>query len=420
MAPVATTQAETRLATLLDERQIITEKWEALNASINSREDGALTETEQEHVLMYRERVGTIDAETETLSEDILSTRNAIENAAKLRRLMAGAQEGVEATDEGIVYRDFATYARDVILSRDSAICSQISKLAGGEDASLKARERLQLLKTRVPANTLSSNVAGLNPPDHISQIFQIIDKSRPIVAAAPSTGLVRGTITYPSVDTRPVVAVQASEKTEAGNTGMVVSMKTAAAVTYLGGGDLSWQALNWSTPDALQLWFDLVAADYALKTETAAAKAIIDDGFVNVIADTITAGSSDFAALMKAAGEGYAEVYEQTKRIADTLLVDPFFYSYMFGLTSTPQPIFVSVDGRNVGPLNILVSRGLDANTALVGDLEGLLVAETPGAPVELRVVEPAIGGLEVGLIGAFKPVVVDPGSFSLLTAAS
>jgi hypothetical protein len=33
---------------------------------------------------------------------------------------------------------------------------------------------------------------------------------------------------------------------------------------------------------------------------------------------------------------------------------------------------------------------------------------------------VEPAIGGLEVGLIGAFKPVVVDPGSFALISAGS
>jgi hypothetical protein len=34
-----------------------------------------------------------------------------------------------------------------------------------------------------------------------------------------------------------------------------------------------------------------------------------------------------------------------------------------------------------------------MDAGVAVVGD-SGLLVAETPGAPVELRVVEPAIGG--------------------------
>ena len=63
-------------------------------------------------------------------------------------------------------------------------------------------------------------------------------------------------------------MAVQTTQKTEAGNQGMDISMVTATASTYLGGGDLSWQAINWSTPNALDLWFRLVAADYALKTE--------------------------------------------------------------------------------------------------------------------------------------------------------
>ena len=95
--------------------------------------------------------------------------------------------------------------------------------------------------------------------------------------------------------------------------------------------------------------------------------------------------------------------------------------YGYLLGLTSArAQPIFISVNGQNIGPLNVIVSRGLNAGEAIVGDLDGLLVAETPGAPVELRVVEPAIGGVEVGLIGAFEAVVVDPGSFSLISAAS
>ena len=52
----STTQAETRLAMLLDEREVTTEKWEALNASINGRDDKTLNEVEQEHILKYRER----------------------------------------------------------------------------------------------------------------------------------------------------------------------------------------------------------------------------------------------------------------------------------------------------------------------------------------------------------------------------
>ena len=37
----------------------------------------------------------------------------------------------------------------------------------------------------RMPANTLSSNVPGLIPAQHIAQIFQMIDTSRPLVASA-------------------------------------------------------------------------------------------------------------------------------------------------------------------------------------------------------------------------------------------
>ena len=65
-------------------------------------------------------------------------------------------------------------------------------------------------------------------------------------------------------------------------------------------------------------------------------------------------------------------------------------------------------------------MSRGMDAGVIVVGDRQGLLVAETAGAPVELRVVEPAIGGFEVGIIGAFEAVVVDDGAFAMITTAS
>jgi hypothetical protein len=62
----------------------------------------------------------------------------------------------------------------------------------------------------------------------------------------------------------------------------MAISMVTATASTYLGGGDLSWQAINWSTPNALDLWFRLVAADYALKTETDAATVVSASAFLS------------------------------------------------------------------------------------------------------------------------------------------
>jgi hypothetical protein len=47
------------------------------------------------------------------------------------------------------------------------------------------------------------------------------------------------------------------------------------------------------------------------------------------------------------------------------------------------------------------------------MGDQSAFLVGETPGAPVEMRVVEPNIGGMQLGVIGAFKAKVFDPARF-------
>jgi HK97 family phage major capsid protein len=413
-----TNQSELSLQRMLDERDQNTKLHENLMAAVESSDNKTPTESQAEQIKLYRETATKLDAEIADTAEAVEANRRADEAAKLIRRAMAGSTDGVEVDGDGIVYRDFATYAHDNIITRQSENCSQIALLAGGEIVVSKAKERLQLLK-RTPANTLSSNVGGLTAPQHIEQIFQVINKTRPLVASATRTTLERGVLTYPQVDTKPVVAVQTTQKTEAGNTGMAVSMQTTTASTYLGGGDLSWQAINWSTPDALQLWFALAAADYALKTEQDAAQALQHSGFTYNIATTLT-GSYTFANLMTAIGAGYSDVFTNSGRTADTVWMAPDVFGYILGMTSTAFTQFTNVSGSNIGPLNIVVSRGMDAGVAVVGDKAGLLVAETAGAPVELRVVEPAIGGVEVGIIGAFEAVVVDAGAFAMITTAS
>ena len=103
-----------------------------------------------------------------------------------------------------------------------------------------------------------------------------------------------------------------------------------------------------------------------------------------------------------------------------NTVYMAPDRFGYLLGSTSDAFTQFTTVNADNVGPLNIVVSRGIDAGVVVVGDSAGLLVAETAGAPVDLQVVEPAIGGYEVGVIGAFEAVVVDEGAFSTITTTS
>src|SRR6185503_10438637 len=123
------------------------------------------------------------------------------------------------------------------------------------------AKERIrQAPLHRAPENTLSSDVPGLLPPTHITQIMDIINADRPVVASGRHVDLASGSLTWPKVTQRPIVRYQATEKTEPNTRKMTVAMQSANADTYIGAGDLSWQAVNWSSPAALDLFFRLCA----------------------------------------------------------------------------------------------------------------------------------------------------------------
>lgn len=420
-----TTQSELRLQSLLDERATTQKLHETVIASVEASDSKMPTDSQAEQIRMYREKAQALDAEIDSLSKAVEDDRKAAEVAAKIRRTMAASVEGVDVEGDGIVYRSMAAYARDVILTRESPECAKIAaQFADKADVSA-ARERLQLIK-RVTNTTLSADVAGLQPAQHIAEIFQVIDNSRPIVASARRTSLERGQLTYPKLVTRPVVSVQATQLTEGGDQELNVSMQTATASTYLGGGNLSWQAINWSTPDALSLWFEIAAADYALKTEQDAAQALQHSGFT-YNASTLLDGTNSYDDWVAAIVSGCSEVYANSGRLADTLYLAPDqFYDFAGSIPETAQAAFLAggvtlgSQGGGFSGLRVVVSRGMDSGVAAVGDSQALLVAETAGAPVELRVVEPAIGGVEVGIIGAFEAVVVDAGAFALITSAS
>jgi hypothetical protein len=383
-----------------------------------------LSDTDKKQIQMYREELAELDTEISELIADKEAHDRAEETAKSLQRARMSALPGGDENGDGVIYRSMAEYARDVILTHTGRTTAQIQAQVGDRSEIEAANARLDLLK-RTPANTLSSNVAGLIPEQHIAQIFQVINRSRPLVASATNVALNRGALNFPKITQRPVVAVQSTQKTEAGNTGMIVGMETATASTYLGGGDLSWQAINWSSPDALELWFNLTAADYALKTEQDAGEVLQTAAFLNNISSTISA-TPTHPQLMTAIAAGLAEVWANSGDVADTLYMSVDMAAFILGLTSATPAVFANASlsfanmGGNIAGLNVVISRGLDAGVVAVGVASKLIVAETPGAPVELRVVEPAIGGVEVGLIGAFEAVVAEDEAFSLLSTAS
>ena len=355
------------------------------------------TESERELLQRHRTRLGELETQIVELADVEEQRQGARDVASLIRRDQAPAPAPNADAPQGgeVIYRTFGQFARDELISRFDLI----RNAAGGDGARAAAGERL----ARVVANTLSPDVPGIVPTQHLAQIIDVINKNRPIVESARKVALTSGKLTYPRITQRPVVGKQTTEKTELPSQKMTVGMEQVTAETFGGSGDLSWQAINWSSPDALTLFFDLMAEAYAITTETQAGT-VLGSG----TATDVELGSDDFAGWYAALTAAAGEVYAGSRRFANTVWASPAMGFHLRGLVSNLTPSFGGAGG--FAGLQLVTSQGLVGNAVLVGDSQSLLVAETAGAPVEMRAVEPSIGGMELGVIGAFVAELTDP----------
>ena len=410
-----------RLQRLVDERNRTNEKMEDL-LGVAEEEERSLGEFETEQIGKYREQVESLQVEIEQLTADL----ERAEKSQDVSRLIRVNEPEPQAPQNGnagpAVYRTFAQFARDQLITRYPGIANAASGNGDVGRTVEQAKERLE----RTLQHTLSSDVAGLLPPQHMAQIMDIINGSRPVVSTARSVDLSSGKLTYPKIGTRPEVLKQGSEKTEAGTAKMTVTLEDMTADTYLGGGNLSWQTINWSTPNALQLWFDLAAEAYARATENAACDSLEAAAAGTVSPALGTAGTESLAQWRAASIGAISAIYTTTAGRARTntlyLAADRFFQ--LAGLGDANVTNMTAIGGLNIDSmtgtfsgLRVVGSYGFTAGAAILGDSSAFLVGETPGAPVELRAVEPAIGGMEVGVIGAFQSLVFDTDRFLFLS---
>jgi HK97 family phage major capsid protein len=402
------------LQRLVDERSRLHENIDTLLGSI-AEEERDPTDSERELLNRHRERLEALEPQVVDLVE-LEERRSSSRDARAALTTRAGSNE--DDNDRSVtptapassapVYRTFAEWARDELVRRFDRIA-----FAAGPGAAERAAERL----TRAAVHTTTSDVPGLLPPTHMAQILDVINKSRPIVESSRRASLTSGVLTYPRITSRPAVGKQPAEKQEFAGNEMTVAMIQATADTYIGAGNLSWQTINWSTPDALSLWFDLAAEAYAKQTESAAATELV----AAATDDQVELGSDDLAGWYAALGSAAELVYTNSGRIADTIYAATDVAFRLAGFVSNNSPVFASggsislASGQgSVGGFRLVASRALASGVVVVGVSSSLLCAETPGAPVEMRAVEPSIGGMEVGIIGAFVAEAMDPEAFA------
>jgi hypothetical protein len=275
-------------------------------------------------------------------------------------------------------------------------------QVAVGEQAVGLLLERVQ--------NTLSSDVAGLVAPQNLAAIVAASAAFRPIVTTARQVPLTNRKLTYPQVTSRPTAAKQTAQKTEAGGGAKLAATQASVdADSYSSSGDLSWQAAKWAEPDLIELWMTLASQSYAKATEQAAAAALVAG-----VTATETVSASTLAAWMSAITTAAATI-QASDYLADVIYADPETAGELAALAYAVAPGAASIAG-----LRLVSSNGLTASgpVAFVGYSQALLCGEAPNAPIQLRAVEPAIGGIEVGVIGSFAAAVADPAAFVKLTA--
>jgi HK97 family phage major capsid protein len=371
------------------------------------------SESEMDLIKRNRARMDELEPSiTELIEHEETRTRGAQVRAS----LMAGDPDPTPSNPasppEGGPYQTFAQYARDALICRFDQIGAMV-----GPEMRTRAAARLE---RAAQVHTITSDVPGILPTQHLNEIFQVIDRARPIVQASRTVNLTSGKLTWPSITGKPTVAKQVTEKTNPAYGKMTVAMVETIADTFLGAGNLSWQTIQWSSPDALALFFDLMAESYADQTEAAAAADLIAGATAGP-----TVATNDLPGWTAAIAAAAGKVRNDSKAKSNGIALDPATGYRLLGLVSNANPVFISAgpgslgEGTgNVGGLNFIMSDALPANTIIVGDFKKLLTAETAGAPVEMRAVEPSIGGLEVGVIGAFASAVALAGAFTKLTA--
>jgi len=385
-----------------------------------NEEDRDPTEAERQLITRHRERLTELEPQIAELL-DLEEQRNASRDA---RDILSRVTPTPDPDNPGRVvrttptpdpdnpYTHFGQYARDQILVRFDKIAAR-----AGDGARDRAEQRLQ----RAVAHTLTPDIPGLLPVQHLAQIIDVINRARPVVQVSRNVTLTSGKLTYPRITQRPIVGKQSPEKSELPSQKMQVDLEEAAADVFGGAGNLSWQSVVWSNPDALNLWFELAAEAYAIATEAEAC-----GDLTTAVTQAVPVATDDLAGWFAAIAEACGEVYDNSGRMANTLFADPTLGFKLLGMVSGDAPVFISAGSGNlqagtgtIAGLRLVISNGFVAGgTCLVGDSQSNLVAENAGAPVELRAVEPSIAGFEVGVVGAFASVVVDPSAFVKLTA--
>jgi HK97 family phage major capsid protein len=278
---------------------------------------------------------------------------------------------------------------------------------------------------TRALADVVSSGTPGLVPPQVTGDILGLWLAQRPAVDAMTKPDLppVGMEVQRPHIGQHTDVGPH-TEKGPVASQAFTLDLTKIPLHSYAGGVDVSWELANRSSPAALDVVFQDLVRVYARKS---------DEGAWGGVAANITASvawDGTAATLGAAIAEAAVLIAENSEESVwpDTAWLGTAAYGALAGLVDgSGRPLFPYINAQNaygtadgagnlptIMGLRTVVDTQIDPTTFVVGNSEEVEFYETPGAPVQLSVVDVGVAGYNVGVIGMWACAAVDPGAFA------
>lgn len=282
---------------------------------------------------------------------------------------------------------------------------------------------------TRALADVTTAQTPGLVPPQVTGDILGIWLANRPSVDAMTKPPLppVGMKVQRPHISQHTQVGPH-TEKQPITSRALTLDLAEIDLHSYAGGVDVAWELVQRSSPAALDVIFSDLVAIYARESDKDAMSGIL----ANVTATVAWDGTAaTFAKAISDAAVACATNGEE-QLFPDTVWMGLETYGLLGSLTdSSGRPLFPDLGPTNAygtadAQGNISSVRGLGPvvdpyiarNTFLVGPRDQAEFYETPGAPVQLSVVDVGVAGYNVGVIGMWGCAAVDPAAFVSVTS--
>lgn len=395
-----------RLQTELEERN--THAQGIIRAAQDDERD--LNEAEKTTLAGLRERMVELRSQLDELDS---TAELAAQTAARMQELDIAIRTARTGGPNVVEYRSAGAYLMDYL---------------DAQNGSRAAKERIEVY-TRAAAHQKTSDNLGIIPDPIVGDLVNFIDAARPLVNFLGPKPMPSATWYRPKVTQHTLVAAQGSagaaadEKAELTSQKMTISRLTATAITYGGYVNVSRQNMDFSSPDALDVVINDLAAQYAIQTEAAAAVLVQGiSGSPVELAPVATGTNPSATELTAALWTAVGQIYTATKGQGKIgVVVPPARLGNWGSLFAPVNPQSAQSTGFNAG----------DFGQGIMGYVSGIPVICSVGYPVTanhfgsvfstaavecweqrigmLQATEPSVLGVQVAYAGYFTPLTIE-----------